>query len=129
MKIEEVKGLFALAGIPVLNIKPLPDGYGYSPDDPRYYETPPRCAWWFVKTAAGWVEVGWRKRVININWEDTPVRKVITADDVTKSETTVHAWDTSKALEYLTALKLEMSNDQAQAQPPTATPERNQKKQ
>lgn len=113
MKIEEVKGLFALAGIPVLNIKPLPDGYGYSPEDLRYYETPPRCAWWFVKTAAGWVEIGWRKRVININWEDTPVRKVITADDVTKSETNVHAWDNSKALEYLTALKLEMSNNKA----------------
>ena len=110
MKIEEVKGLFALAGIQVLNIKPLPDGYGYSPEDSRYYETPPRCVWWFVKTAAGWVEIGWRKRVIAINWEDTPVRKVITADDVTKSETGVHAWETTKALEYLTALKVEMSN-------------------
>lgn len=112
MKIEEVRGVFALAGISVLNLKPLPDGYGYPPDDPRYFETPPRCVWWFVKTKAGWIEIGWRKRVISINWEDTPIRKVITADDVTKSESDAHAWTTAKALEYLTALGKEINQYQ-----------------
>lgn len=104
MKDKEVRSLFTLAGIPVLATKPLFDGYGYSPDDSRFYETKPRCAWWFVKTPVGWVEIGWRKRVISINWEDTPIRAVITADDVTKDEASVHAWDTGKALEYLKAL-------------------------
>ena len=110
MKHEEVKGLFALAGIKVLNIKPLPDGYGYSPEDPRYFETNPRGVWWFVKTTNGWIEIGWRKRVININWEDTPIRKIITTDDVTKSETNVHAWNIPKALEYLTAIGVDLNN-------------------
>ena len=109
MKIEEVKGLFALAGIPVLNIKPLPDGYGYSPEDQRYYETKPRCVWWFVKTALGWIEIGWRKRVISINWEDTPIRKIITTDDVTKTLVSVHACDIPKAIGYLQVLAVEIN--------------------
>lgn len=110
MKLErdEVKGLFALAKIDVLNIKPLPDGYSYSPEDPRYYETLPRCVWWFVKTPAGWVEVGWRNKVLNIDWTDTPVRKIITPDDVTKSVTHVQAYSIFKALEYLITLKEEL---------------------
>lgn len=108
MKLKEVESLFALAGITVLRIKALPDGYGYSPEDPRYYEIPPRVAWWFVKTPVGWVEIGWRKRVINIDWEDTPVRKIITDDYVTKSETNVHACGIAYALEYLTALNREL---------------------
>lgn len=105
MKQQEAEGLFALAGINVLNIKPLPDGYGCGPSDPRYFEKPQRCAWWFVKTKLGWVEIGWRKRVISIDWSDTPVRAIITEDDVTKSDTSVHAWTLVKALEYLTRLK------------------------
>lgn len=105
MKEKEVMGLFALAKIPVLGIKALIDGYGYSPDDSHYYETLPRCAWWFVKTSVGWIEIGWRKRVISINWEHTIIRKVITTDDVTKSETDVHAYGLAKALEYLIAFE------------------------
>lgn len=111
MKKQEAISLFTLAGIEVLNTKPLPDGYGYTPDDPRYFEMPPRCAWWFVKTCAGWVEIGWRKRVISINWQDTHVRQVITEDDVTKEDTYVHAYDFGKALEYLMKLAPLLSRD------------------
>lgn len=104
MKRKEVESLFVLAGIPVLKIKALPDGYGYSPDDDRYFKTLPRTVWWFVKTSVGWIEIGWRKRVININWEDTPIRKIITEHDVTKSETNVHAYSMEDALVYLKTL-------------------------
>lgn len=106
MKKDEVTSLFTLAGIPVLAIRPLPDGYGYPPEDPRYFETPPRAVWWFVKTPAGWIEIGWRKRVISIDWQDTSARLIVTKDETTKSETGVHAWSIAKALEYLTALGL-----------------------
>ena len=92
---EAVKAMFTLAGIPVLNVKPLPDGYGYTPDDPRYFETVPRQAWWFVKTPVGWVEIGWRKRVISIDWSDTPIRQLLGSADVTRSETMIHAWNRS----------------------------------
>ena len=104
MKPDEVQAIFALARIPVLASKALIDGYGYGPHDPRLYETPPRCVWWFVKTPFGWIEIGWRKRVISIDWTDTKVRKIITVDYTTKDETSVHAWTEAKAIEYLTAL-------------------------
>ncbi len=108
MKRKEVIALFTLAEIPVLNIKALPDGYNYSPDDSRYFETIPNQVWWFVKTSIGWIEIGWRKRVISINWEDTPIRKIITEDNTTKSNTHVHAWNMEDALKYLKGLKEEM---------------------
>lgn len=104
MKTEEVQSLFTLAGLPPISIKALVDGYGYSPDDPRFFERPPRCVWHFVKTRLGWIEIGWRKRVLAIDWSETEIRKVVTKDDVTKGEDHVHAWDIAKALEYLTEL-------------------------
>ncbi len=104
MNSEKVKALFTLAGFEVLGIT-LCDGYSFHPDDERFYETLPRCVWWFVKTPIGWIEFGRRKRVFNIDWSDTSVRAVVTNDDVTKSETYVHAWSEEKALEYLKALK------------------------
>ncbi len=105
----EVQAIFTLAGIEVLKIKPLIDGYGYPPDDSRFFETKPRCVWWFVKTDVGWIEIGWRKRVISINWEDTPIRMFVTKDDVTKEEHYAHAWDNLKAVEYLKTLAAEIN--------------------
>ncbi len=60
--------------------------------------------WWLVKTKHGLIEIGWRKRVISIDWSETPIQKIITEDDVTKSETMVHAWSVNKAIEYLISL-------------------------
>ncbi len=58
---------------------------------------------------------------------DTSIRKVITTDEVTKSETGVHAWETTKALEYLKALAVEMPNaelsDSRPKQPTIQQPE------
>ena len=100
MKQEQVKGLFALAGIDVLRMWELPNQYW--PD--AYVEERKNSPWWLVKTPKGLIEIGWRKRVISIRWDDTPVRRVLTDDDVTKDETMVHAWGYGKALAYLTAL-------------------------
>lgn len=110
MKKEQVAGLFSLAGIKTLRFEALIDGYGYSPDDPSFYEVPPRLAWWFVKTPCGWIKIGWRKRVINIDWSDTPIRKIITEEETTKDESHVHAWSEEKALTYLKALAIEMNS-------------------
>ncbi len=105
MKSEHVKAMFQLAGLPVIKMKALVDGYSYSPDDPRFVETLPRCAWWFCKTEIGWIEIGERKRVIAIDWSETAVRKIITTDETTKDEFRVHAWTELKVVEYLKALK------------------------
>jgi len=61
--------------------------------------------WWLVKIKQGLIEIGWRHRVINIDWSDTLLRKIITADDVTKSGDMVHAWSVAKAIEYLTEVR------------------------
>lgn len=98
---EECKSVFILAGVKVLAIKPLIDGYGYDPKDSRFYETVPRCVWWFVKTEWGWIEIGWRKRVISIDWSDTSILAEVTEDSVTKSMQTVHAYSVEDAIKYL----------------------------
>lgn len=106
---EEVRSLFLLAGFKVLRIEALIDGYGYSPEDPRYITTPPRCAWWFVKTEFGWIKIGNRKRVIEIEWEDTGLAEgVLTNAEVLVSNGPfyIHAYTTVEVLAHLTALKL-----------------------
>lgn len=88
----DVRTIFSMAGIAVLRVKALADGYGFP-------------AWWFVKTPVGWIEIGWRKRVIEIDWTDTQVRVIVTTDDVAKSETGVHAESEGAAVRYLKALR------------------------
>lgn len=96
-----VRALFMLAGIPVLRMWTLIDGYGYRSTDPRFYETPPRQVWWLVKTPYGLIEIGARKKVIEIEWSDTNITADVTTDDVTKHLSMVHAWSIEKALGYL----------------------------
>lgn len=62
--------------------------------------------WWLVLTAAGPIVIGWRKRVISINWKDTYVRAKATIDEGVTSELDYcHAWSYAKAVEYLTTLQ------------------------
>lgn len=97
MKLEEMKALFTLAGIEVLTHWELPNQYW--PE--AYVDLRKANPWWLVKTKHGCVKIGWRKSVISINWEDTPIHQIITEDDVTKDEKMVHAWGYVKALTYL----------------------------
>ncbi len=96
---EQVRALFTLAEIPVQGVYKIENRYW--PES--YVELRRDNPWWLVKTPAGLVQIGWRKRVISINWSDTAFRQVITEDDVTKDELMVHAWGWAKALEYMTA--------------------------
>lgn len=103
MKEAQLRAIFLLAGIDLSSVFELPNGYW--PDVPDYAELRRESPWWLVRTSAGLVKIGWRKRVIEIDWSDTPVRRELTTDDVTKSETLVHAYSYSKAVEYLTAFR------------------------
>lgn len=101
MEKREMESLFLLAGFNVVRAWELPNGY-----DPV---SRPDSHWWLVRTeqAPGLIKIGWRKRVINIDWEDTGVEiEELTKDEVTKDKTGVHAWGNAKAVEYLTALRL-----------------------
>lgn len=64
--------------------------------------------WFLCHTPDGDIEIGWRKRVISIEWKDNfkPFDMNIFADeDVTKWDNGIHAWKIEKAREYLKRVK------------------------
>lgn len=123
MKREEAESMLTLAGFKILHVWELVNGYWpsalrmiddrLSPD----YTYPPledriksclhplRSPWWLLMTERGPIEIGWRKNVISIDWEATPIRAIVTDDNVTKGNTYVHAWSVPDAVRYLTALR------------------------
>jgi len=76
---------------------------------PNQYCPCERCApWYLVKTEVGTFKIGWRKRVINIDWEKTKLLAVLSlfaGEDVTKGEHYIHAWGKEKAIEYLAKMR------------------------
>lgn len=71
------------------------------------------CADWFnVRTRWRIIKIGWRKRVINIDWSECKIipdgNETFKTEDTTKSEDFVHAHGWDKCVEYLTALREEM---------------------
>ena len=120
MSEEEMQALFLLAGFEVESTYRLANEYWSDPDDSQ--------PWWLVKTKFGLIKIGWRKRVINIDWSDTEYQagvskfyddrpiEVLTKDETTKWETGVHAWGYAKAVEYLSTLNLRLR--QCAAHPP-----------
>lgn len=65
-------------------------------------------SWWLFDTGFGMLRVGWRKRVLEIDWSNMKYRGVITDDNVTKSSTLVHAHTINDALKYLQTLRREI---------------------
>jgi hypothetical protein len=60
--------------------------------------------WFVVTTKIGRIKIGWRKRVINIDWSGTQAPKaedLFPQEDVTKFERGIHAWGLEKAREYV----------------------------
>ncbi len=98
----EAESICTLAGLPPERMWELANGYW--PLAPQYDEA--RRPWWLVQTAIGLIRMGWRKRVMSIEWDATPHRCVVTIDNVTKDDTMVHASSVAKAVEYLTSLRI-----------------------
>jgi len=101
---EKVKGLFALAGLQVLNMWRLENMYW--PDHANYADIRSASPWWLIKTEFGLIRIGWRKRVLSIDWTDTD-RSFDVKEDVTKSLESCHAWSYAKAVDYLTRFRFE----------------------
>jgi len=79
---------------------------------PNEYCSCDKCASWFiVSTPDGNIKIGWRKRVINIEWLEN--YKVFKETFVSEKTTTfigevqrgIHAWSIEKAKEYLSKAK------------------------
>ena len=102
MNEEMVRALFLVAGIDILNLWKIENKYW--PE--AYVEERRASPWWLIQTKWGMIEIGWRKRVISIDWSDTPARILnLTIDDVTKCETSVYVWTYIKAVEYLNNIR------------------------
>jgi hypothetical protein len=95
LELDRLESLFNLADIVIIG-KPrkLINGYWGEGHHP----------WWFVKTKMGYIEIGWRKRVISIDWTDTGLEVTATEDDVTKDKHFVRAYSYDDAIKYLRAV-------------------------
>jgi hypothetical protein len=123
---EKVLALFLLGGFEVINSRKITNQYWGEVVSTRkianqYWADPANVdPWWVVKTNFGSFTIGWRKRVMDIDWTDTEltigssvdrhgdILKPITTDDVTMSPTNIHASGYGKAVEYLQILRHRM---------------------
>ena len=63
--------------------------------------------WYVVTTSKGPITIGWRKRVIQIDWSKSNIKVGsihFPSEDVTKGDYFIHAWGYEKAKEYITLL-------------------------
>lgn len=88
------------------------------PNEPIFVEEVPNgyCSrycckhlpWFHVWTKVGLIKIGWRKRVISIDWATSIVTKraseLFPDEDVTKGDRDIHAYGYEKATAYLAAI-------------------------
>lgn len=109
---DKVEAVFMLAGVEVQGMYEIRNEYGS-----QEYRGP----WWLVKTPYGLVKIGWRKRVLNIDWSDTLLRvkkdairdyefhcMPLTREDTDQGETYIHAWSYGDAIKYLDEFEIRM---------------------
>lgn len=105
-----IEAAFNAAGAGLIYMEAIPNGY-HAPDTLWAVGVP----WYRVTTSVGHFVVGWRKRVIHLEWKDTVLRarktvgvpsgeEVFPGEDVTRWETGIHAWSYAKLVEYVRTL-------------------------
>ena len=90
----------------------LPNGYCHE-------ECCAHIPWFMFHTIDGDIKIGWRKRVISIEWQENyepfDFPKLFESEDVTKWEEEgrrgIHAWGKDKAYEYLNKVLTELHPD------------------
>lgn len=101
---KDFESLFQLAEIPNTGIFEIPNQYW--PDVLEYWGIRKASPWFLFRTKAGMIQIGWRKRVLSIGWEDTKLRVDIDPHgQVTSSNDFFHASDLKHALDRLLLLK------------------------
>jgi len=65
--------------------------------------------WIIAYSSIGPLKIGWRKRVIVLDWSETPIEETANElfpdEDVTKIDKEIHCWGYDKLYEYLKVLK------------------------
>lgn len=104
--------LMELAGFDVHSIDKMPNGYWPL----AYKEARAMSPWFLVRTSLGPITIGWRKRVIQIEWDKRMYSGIITEDDTTKEDTMVHAWGYPDAAKYLENLRKAVTSQRIKEQ-------------
>lgn len=99
----QVTAMFNLAGLEILSLTQVRNDYW--PSHENYDEVRKSSPWWEVGTPEGMIRIGWRKRVIEIDWITTKRRGEVTTDDVTKNDHMVHAYSVGDAITYLSRIR------------------------
>lgn len=77
----------------------------YVQEIPNRYSSGYANPWYKVTTSKGVIIIGWRKRVINIDWSESEIEHdgniLFASEDVTKDKHMIHAWGYEKAHQYL----------------------------
>ena len=100
--------MFKRAGFTGVELKPIPN---------EYWQNDYSAPWFLAVTEHGVFKIGWRKRVINIDWDDidcggvdvTPYR-LFKGENTTKGTHFIHAWGGAKAIEYLSQMREQLAN-------------------
>jgi len=73
---------------------------------PSEYSSNDFIPWLIVTTSKGPIKIGWRKRVINIDWSESDIQDtdLFPNEDVTKGDKYIHAWGYEKAKSYIETL-------------------------
>jgi hypothetical protein len=99
-KVEQDDLLACFPASTVCYVEKIPNGY-WSAASPYGVNHP----WLVVTTPVGRITIGWRKRVISIDWTDSSVNltadAIFPSEEVTKIGCLIHAWGYDKAKEYL----------------------------
>jgi|SRR5208337_5029292 len=99
-KKEEREKLLACFGDAAIRVKELPNGYCRQWCCTQH-------PWYAVTTKKGDITLGWRKRVISIEWEPSVAgvsESLFLGENSTKYDRLIHAWGYEKAQEYISIL-------------------------
>ena len=99
---NEFRSILERSEIPFGKMVTIPNGYHPNPDSTYY------GPWFLVETPKGFIRMGWRKRVISIDWERSTMtasgEQVVDEPRVTHWKKGVHCWGADKAVEALRKL-------------------------
>jgi hypothetical protein len=91
--------ILTAAGYSNFGLAAIPNGYGGG-----------AVPWFRITTHVGTLTVGWRRRVISIDWSDTreDMLELFRNEQVTKGSNYIHAHGKEAAIDYLRLIRLEL---------------------
>jgi len=104
---KERERVLSVFGDEVIYVEEIPNGYC----------SKPCCShrpWFWVTTKVGHFQIGWRKRVLVVDWKRTTCKTsaedLFPNENVTKYEQLIHAWSYDDARKYVQQITAEATN-------------------